>query len=148
MPGTATSFVHLKSFDGRSKFSTWLVRIATNTALAQLRRKRCRPEVHFSGYADAFSDALGALRDDSVDVEARFVLRERTELLRAAVEGLPTSLRHVIELRHKHEYSIEQIAEVTGLSIPATKTRLHRARRALRELAIRKDIHPREFEAA
>ena len=142
------SFVHLKSFDGRSKFSTWLVRIATNTALTQLRRKRCRPEVLFSGYADAFSDALGALRDDSVDVEARFVLRERTELLRVAVERLRPSLRSVIELRHKHECSIEQIAEMTGLSISATKTRLHRARCALRELAIRKDIHPRKFEAA
>lgn len=92
--------------------------------------------------------ALGALRDDSVDVEARFVLRERTELLGAAVGRLRPSLRSVIELRHKHECSIEQIAEMTGLSISATKTRLHRARRALRELAIRKDIHPRKFEAA
>lgn len=137
------SFVHLKSFDRRSKFSTWLVRIATNTALTQLRRKRCRPEVLFNG-----SDALGALRDDSVDVEARFVLRERTELLRAAVKRLRPSLRSVIELRHKHECSIEQIAEMTGLSISATKTRLHRAKCALRELAIQKDIHPRKFEAA
>ena len=129
-------------------FSTWLIRIATNTALTQLRRKRCRPEVLFSGYADAFSDALGALREDSVDVEARFVLRERTELLRAAVERLRPSLRSVIELRHRHECSIEQIAEMTGLSIPATKTRLHRARRALREMALQKDIHPRKFEEA
>ncbi len=71
-----------------SMFSTWLVTIATNAALTQLRKKRRRPEVLFSGYADAFSDALGALPDDSVDVEARFVLQERTELLRAAVERL------------------------------------------------------------
>jgi RNA polymerase sigma factor (sigma-70 family) len=132
------SFVHLKSFHGQSKFSTWLVRIATNTALMQFRRKRCRPEVLFSNCADGFSDALEVLRDDSVDVEARFVLRERTELLRAAVDRLSPSLRGVIELRHKNECSIEQIAEMTGLSISATKIRLHRARCALR-VAIRKD---------
>jgi RNA polymerase sigma factor (sigma-70 family) len=126
------SFVHLKSFDGRSKFSTWLVRIATNTGLTQLRKKRRRPEVFFSGCADTFSDSLEVLRDDSVDVETRFVLRERKELLRAAVERLRPSLRFVIELRHKHECSIEQIAEMTGLSIPAIKTRLHRARYELR----------------
>ena len=142
------SFVHLKSFDGRSKFSTWLDTIATNTALTQLRKKRRRPEVLFSSYADAFSDALEVLRDDSVDIEARFALRERTELLRAAMESLRPSLRSVIELRHKHECSIEQIAEMTGLSISTTKIRLHRARCALRELAKRKDIHPRKFEAA
>ena len=127
------SFVHLKSFDERSKFSTWLIRIAINIALIQLRKKRRRPEVLFSVYTDAFSDALGVLRDDSVDVEARFVLRERTELLRAAVERLRPSLRRVIELRHKHECSIKQITEMTGLSISATETRLHRARYALRQ---------------
>jgi RNA polymerase sigma factor (sigma-70 family) len=141
-------FVHLKSFDGRAKFSTWLVTIATNTALTQLRKKRRRPEFLFSSYVDGFSDGLEVLRDDSVDVEARFALRERTELLRAAMESLRPSLRSVIELRHKHECSIKQIAEMTGLSISAAKVRLHRARCALRELAIQKDIHPGKSEAA
>jgi RNA polymerase sigma factor (sigma-70 family) len=140
------SFVHLKSFDGRSRFSTWLVRIATNTALMQLRKTRRRPEVLFSGCADDFSNALSAVRDDSVDVEARFVLGEQTELLRAAVKRLHPSLRSVIELQHKHECSIEQIAKMTGLSIAAIKTRLHRARRALRELGIQ-NIHPRRSSA-
>jgi RNA polymerase sigma factor (sigma-70 family) len=142
------SFVHMKSFDGRSKFSTWLIRIATNTALAELRRKRRRPEVLFSAGADAFLDALGVLRDDSVDIEARLVLRKQAELLEAAVESLPPSLRCVIELWRKREYSIEQIAEVTGLSISATKTRLYRARCALRVLAMQTDIYRRKFEAA
>lgn len=142
------SFVHLKSFDGRSKFSTWLVRIATNTALTQLRKKRRRPEVLFSGCADDASDPLEVLPDDSVDVEAQFVHRERTELLRTAVERLHPSLRCVIELRHMHECSIEQIAKMTGLSISAIKTRLYRARGALRELWTEKGIDPRKFKAA
>jgi RNA polymerase sigma factor (sigma-70 family) len=138
------SFVHLKSFNGRSKFSTWLISIATNTALTQLRRKRQRPEVLFSSYTD---DVLEVLPNDSVDVETRFAHQERTDVLRAAVRRLSPSLQYVIELRNKHEYSIEQIAEMTGLSIPAIKSRMHRAKSALRQMwtnkrYIREDSRP------
>jgi RNA polymerase sigma-70 factor (ECF subfamily) len=131
------SFVHLKSFDGRSKFSTWLISIATNTALTQLRRKRQRPELLFSSSASVFSEAMEVLGEDSIDAEAGFVHREGTELLRAAMRRLHPSLRCVIELRTKHECSIEQIATITGLSISAIKSRLHRAKSALRGLWMR-----------
>lgn len=142
------SFVHLQSFDGRSKFSTWLVRIATNTALMLLRKRRNRPEILLSHYAEGFSDGTGILPDDSEDVESQVIRSQQTEMLRDAVKALHPSFRRVIELRHKHDYSVEQIAKVTGLSVPAAKSRLYRARIALRESGQLKGAFTGKFEAA
>ena len=121
------AFTHLNAFDGRSKFSTWLTRIAINTALMMVRKKRSRPESSFD------DDVLPHLRrpDPALDPERHLLARERDLKLREAVRRLPPLLREAIEIRYSQENSLIEVAARTRASIAATKTRLARARRSL-----------------
>src|SRR4030043_2299219 len=124
----------LKSFDGRSKVSTWLFRIATNEALMVLRRK----------HPDFFSIDEPVETEDGeqepVQIidwcclpENEFLSEESKARLDAAVQKLPESLRVVFLLRDINDLSTHETAEVLGLSDTAVKTRLSRARLRLRE---------------
>jgi RNA polymerase sigma-70 factor (ECF subfamily) len=125
------AYTHLDGFDGRSQFSTWLTRIVINGALQVLRKKR------FVGISIdcGFGDEEGSwdLPDRSPDAEANYLKTELDERLRAAIRSLPRTLRCVVELRLSHEGPLSEIAESAGISLPATKSRLLRARRNLRQ---------------
>jgi RNA polymerase sigma factor (sigma-70 family) len=122
------AFTHLQTFDGRSTFSTWLTRIAINSALMILRKKRSRPESSFD------DDVLGHFQipDVALDPERRFFRREGRRVLRRAVRGLPPILRDVTVMRYEREASLGEVAALTGISIAAAKSRLLRARNSLR----------------
>jgi RNA polymerase sigma factor (sigma-70 family) len=122
------AFTHLPTFDGRSTFSTWLTRIAINSALMILRKKRARPESSFD------DDAWGYFQipDPSLDPERRFFSREGKRVLRQAVHSLPPLLRDVTVIRYAQEASLGEVAELTGISVAAVKSRLLRARNSLR----------------
>jgi RNA polymerase sigma-70 factor, ECF subfamily len=127
------AFVHLNGFQERSSFSSWLTRIAINCALMLLRKKRGHLEVS----ADAMDDEFGGWnrwepRDGAESPESRCARREREELLKGAIQGLPPLLREVVQLTHGEERSMEEIAQFLGISVPAVKSRLARARTALR----------------
>ncbi len=126
------SFLHIKQFDGRSKFSTWLMRIAINSALMLLRKRRSRPEVSFESSDKALPSRQLEFLDHSVDIESGYVRLERADQLRKAVLDLRPSLRHVVEIQQRDEATITQVAESAGLSVSATKSRLLRALTALR----------------
>ena len=124
----------LKSFDGRSKLSTWLFRIATNEALMVLRRKH--PD--FLSIDEPLETEEGEL--DPVQIvdwcclpENEFLSEESKARLDAAAQKLPESLRVVFLLRDINDLSTHETAEVLGLSDTAVKTRLSRARLRLRE---------------
>jgi len=124
----------LKSFDGRSKLSTWLFRIATNEALMILRRKH--PD--FLSIDESMETEEG--EQEPVQIvdwcclpENEFLSEETRILLDAAVQTLPESLRVVFLLRDINDLSTHETAEVLGLSDTAVKTRLSRARLRLRE---------------
>ena len=124
----------LKSFDGRSKLSTWLFRIATNEALMILRRKH--PD--FLSFDESLETEEG--EQEPVQIvdwcclpENEFLSEETRKLLDAAVQTLPESLRVVFLLRDINDLSTHETAEVLGLSDTAVKTRLSRARLRLRE---------------
>ena len=121
------AFTHLYTFDGRSKFSTWLTRIAINSALMILRKKRAHPESSFDG------DMLSHLRsyDPGLDPERRLLEQERDLKLRKAVLRLPPLLREPTEIRYSEEVSVSEIAARTRASLVATKSRLLRARKSL-----------------
>ena len=126
------AFVHLKGFEGRSNFSSWLTRIATNSALMVLRKRR---GVEIS--MEQMSDDSGKYRawepaDLAETPEARYARQESEELLRNAIQRLPGIFRDVVELQHVRECSNNQIAEELGISSSAAKSRLMRARRTLR----------------
>ena len=125
------AFSRLDGFEGRSKFSTWLTRIAVNESLMLLRRRR---GVTVSLEEPAQRDGSGALEvpDQRPSPESVCSLNESRRFLLAALEFLRPTLRTVLILRDLRGYSEKEIAQALGVSSAAAKTRLHRARVALR----------------
>lgn len=124
----------LKSFDGRSKLSTWLFRIAMNEALMVLRRKH--PDV--VSIDEPVETEEG--EQEPVQIidwcclpENELLSEESRERLDVAAQKLPESLRVVFLLRDINDLSTHETAEILGLSDTAVKTRLSRARLRLRE---------------
>jgi RNA polymerase sigma factor (sigma-70 family) len=125
------AFIHLRTFDGRSSFATWLTRIAINSALMLLRKKRTKMEISFeSDPADANWHSV-QLADPSSGPETLYLQQEREHNLKQAIYRLPSNLREVIEIRNAHDVSVTEVAEIAGISVAATKSRLLRAKKAL-----------------
>jgi len=125
------AYVHLETFDGRAKFSTWLTRIAINSALMALRRRRARPETSME-IMDGETWQPREFADPAKDVEELYSRHETVEHLRQAICRLKPSLRDVVEIHQSNDGSVKEIAELAGISVAATKSRLLRARSILR----------------
>jgi RNA polymerase sigma-70 factor (ECF subfamily) len=127
------AFTHMKNFEGRSSFSTWLTRIAINSALMILRKKRNCYEVPMDGGdSNVGNFATWEPRSPIDDPESHYVRGERRKLLRKAIHQLPPVYREVIQLRQTKERSVREIAQSLDITVPAVKSRLARAKRALR----------------
>jgi RNA polymerase sigma-70 factor (ECF subfamily) len=132
-----SAFRSLHQFEGGARLGTWLHRIAINAALMKLRARRRRGEVAIEGLLPTFTDdghrrnPRPAWAESSADLLER---RETIALVRARIDQLPDDYRTVLMLRDIEELSTEETAEVLGIRPGAVKTRLHRARMALREL--------------
>lgn len=126
-------FLHLASFNGKSQFSTWLSRIAINSALMLLRKRRSHPEHSMDSFDSDQSAMIMDIPDYSESAEAHLLHSERRHKLRSAVQRLPHPLRHIVELRNC-DLPLVEIAQRTGLSVAALKARLYRARMTLRKL--------------
>ncbi len=127
----------LPDFRGDSRLSTWLHRIVVNSALMRLRTRRRRPETPIGALLPRFlEDGRQAepARSWEEPGEAAFLRRELREHVRSCVDQLPDSYRSVLVLRDLDELDTRTTARLLGLSVPAVKTRLHRARQALRTL--------------
>lgn len=135
----------LDEFRGDSQFASWLYRIAANGALMRLRRKRRAPETLAATDEDA-SDLLSGPRfasdgsysepprsDWSLRADDALQNQQLGQAIDAAVANLPDDYRVVFLLKDVDGLSNEEIGDALGLSIPAVKSRLHRARLALRE---------------
>ena len=125
------AYIHLNTFDGRSKFSTWLTRIAINSAFMTLRKKRSHPETRME-VTDGETWQYREITDQTKDVEELYEGHERVERLRRAICLLRPTLRVVVEIRQFNDRSVKEVAELAGLSVAATKSRLLRARTILR----------------
>jgi RNA polymerase sigma-70 factor (ECF subfamily) len=135
------AFVHLNKFEGRSSFSSWLTRIAINSALMLLRRKRARNEVSMEIPGDAeHAPQPRDIIDPSETPEHRYAQCESRERLDNAIPRLRPCFRTVVELHHFHEQSAAQIAETLNISVPAVKSRLLRAKSALRKSIVRNQV--------
>jgi RNA polymerase sigma-70 factor (ECF subfamily) len=127
------AFTHLNSFAGRSTFRSWFTRIAINSALIILRKRRRTAEVSLKQtHDDAESPSSWNLRDPGATPELCCVRRENERLLWDAIGRLPCNLRQPTELRYVRGYSARQIAHELGISIAASKTRLMRARKSVK----------------
>jgi RNA polymerase sigma-70 factor (ECF subfamily) len=128
------AYSHLDSFQGNSKFYTWLVRIAVNEALMKLRKRRADRTVPLDEPIDTGEDAV--IREIAVwdeNPEESYSREELARILDQAVESLKPAYRTVFILRDIEEMSIEETAQILNLSISAVKSRLLRARLQLRE---------------
>lgn len=125
------AFSRLDGFEGRSKFSTWLTSIAVNESLMLVRR---RHGVTVSLDEPAQRDGIGVLEvpDQRPSPESVCSLNESRRFLLAALDCLRPTLRTILTLRDLRGYSEKEIAQTLGVSSAAAKTRLHRARVALR----------------
>jgi len=129
-----SAFVHMGEFDGRSAFSTWLTRIAINSALMILRKKRTSHEISMDSTADSDSKpASWEMPDHSPNPEKRYAQGERENILRGAIRTLRPTIRKVIELQQLQEHSMKETAAIIGISVPAAKARLFHAKVALRK---------------
>ena len=137
------AFIHMNKFQERSSFSTWFTRIAINSALMILRKKRSSSEISIDRTDGSAGDfETWEPRSPWEDPESRYVRRERHELLRQAIQQLPPVFRDVIELLQAKECSNQEIAQSLGISVPAVKSGLARARKALRTSLLQSDSRP------
>ena len=128
------AYENLKNFQEQSKFYTWLVRIAVNEALMRLRRRRPERMVSLDEDVKTEEDSMPReVADWSPNPEQQYSQEELRDILTRTIQGLPSSFRTVFVLRDVEGLSTEETAEALGLSIPAVKSRLLRARLQLRE---------------
>lgn len=128
------AYEKLDQFQGNSKFYTWLVRIAVNESLMRLRKRRTGKLVSMD---EEVATEEGTVPRDFADwapnPEQNYNQAELAEILRKTIQGLPQGFRVVFVLRDVDGLSTEETAEALGLSVPAVKSRLLRARLQLRE---------------
>jgi RNA polymerase sigma-70 factor, ECF subfamily len=128
------AYEHLDQFKGDSKFYTWIVRIAVNQALMKLRRRKTDKSVSLDEQIDTGEDTV--VREIAAwgeNPEQQFSREELGEVLDTAIQSLDPPYRSVFLLRDVEDLSTEETAEALGLSVPAVKSRLLRARLQLRE---------------
>lgn len=128
------AYEKLDQFQGNSKFYTWLVRIAVNESLMRLRKRRTGKMVSIDEDVETEEGSVPRdLADWAPDPEQNYSQAELAEILRKTIQGLPQGFRVVFVLRDVEGLSTEETAETLGLSVPAVKSRLLRARLQLRE---------------
>jgi RNA polymerase sigma-70 factor (ECF subfamily) len=128
------AYQNLKQFQGNSKFYTWLVRIAVNEALMKLRKRKTSKTVSMDEDVETEDGSVPReVADWSPNPEQLFGQSELSDILAKTIQGLPTGFRTVFVLRDVEGLSTEETAETLGLSVPAVKSRLLRARLQLRE---------------
>ena len=124
------AFQHLKHFEGRSKFSTWLVSIANNAAIQRLRERRPHESLD-EREEDGFRPRQ--IRAWTDNPEQTYSKAETRAMIEENIGKLPSRYRIVLVLRDVQQLSNEEAATALGLGVPALKTRLIRARLMLRE---------------
>jgi RNA polymerase sigma-70 factor, ECF subfamily len=126
------AYEHLDEFQGNSRFYTWLVRIAVNQALMKLRKRRPN-QVSLDEDVDTGEETIPReVEDWGPSPEDRYEQTELSKILQTTIGELDPSFRIVFQLRDIEELSTEETAEALGLSVPAVKSRLLRARLKLR----------------
>jgi RNA polymerase sigma-70 factor (ECF subfamily) len=129
------AYTHLAAFQCRCSFQTWLTRIAINSSLMHLRKKR----LHLEASMDVFTSEGERVRsweipDPAPNPEQRYDANQRRVVLSRAVEKLSPAIREVVEHYRRDEGRLVDVANANGITLAATKSRLLRARKLLRRL--------------
>ena len=135
-----TLFNKIHTFEERAALGSWLYRVATNAALIKRRGRRPDREVSLDALLPTFlpdghrvGDREFLRADWSQTPESEALSQETRQIVRRTIEALPDQYRAVLVLRDIEGLSNEEVAAAIGESVAAVKSRLHRARMALRE---------------
>jgi RNA polymerase sigma-70 factor (ECF subfamily) len=132
------AFIHLKSFQGQSRFSTWLTRIAINEALMLLRKRR-PGHLSIEGHQSVDEESYSLeIKDPAVTPEERYGQAELKSVLVGAINELRPILKTVVNLSEIGELSTSKTAEALGVRVGTVKARTFRARRLLRDKIARR----------
>ena len=130
----------LKTFKGESQVSTWIYRIATNSALDKLRSPSFRQRGCNSLSGESIGEGEAEIMDKNAwngektpSVETSVIRKEMNECIRSVVEKLPENYRTVVALSELEGFGDDEIAGILGVSIHTAKIRLHRARARLKK---------------
>jgi RNA polymerase sigma-70 factor, ECF subfamily len=126
------AFRNLSTFDERSSFFTWATRIAINSSLMQLRKRR-----QFLLKITDYAPEDLAVKDSSPNPEALLAEKEERRVLHEAIQSLPRKLRIVVELKQFRDCSLGETAAALSISCPAVKARLYRAKETLKNRLVR-----------
>jgi len=132
-----SAFKSIDRYTGDARLSTWLHRITVNAALMKLRTQRRRPERSIETLLPAFKEDGHQANPPAPwreTAESLLDQKETRELVRRKIDELPDDHRTVLLLRDIEELDTEETARLLSVSVSAVKTRLHRARQALRTL--------------
>lgn len=144
-----SAFVHITNFDGRSRFATWLTRIAINSALGQLRKKRGIREIPMDETNTAAESRPHLeIPDRTPNPEENYNIHERREIIGAAVGRLRPRNRRVVEVHQLGEFSVKETAKILGISIAAAKARMFHARAALRRMPMLRSVRQANWSSA
>lgn len=129
------AFRYLDGFRQETKLRNWLFKIAASACIKKRRKKKCEPDQELS--LDAFpgngdKDATYDVPDWSNDPSDAVMSGELKQIMDTAIQALPHKNRLVFNLRDIEGFSTKETADILDISIESAKTRLHRARRFLR----------------
>ena len=131
-----TLFNKIHTFQGKSAFSSWVYRITLNSSYMKLRSKKKEPKISIDELLPSFNSAgfqQEKIQDWSENTESLLFTNETRGIINKAVDLLPEKERVVFLLRDVEGLSTEKVSAVLDLTIPAVKSRLHRARLFLRK---------------
>jgi RNA polymerase sigma-70 factor (ECF subfamily) len=128
----------LRRYRSEFKFSTWIYKIAHNSAVDHLRRSSNRDQALTTEFDGEQYDL--PLESRKLSPEQESERAERRAEIEQVVRGLPAAYRELVLLRHSHDMSYDEIAEVTGLPLGTVKNRLFRARETMRQQFVQRGI--------
>ncbi len=132
------AWTKLNMYDPKRKFSTWLLSITSNYCIDQIRKRRAL----LLSIDEPLPPHPALTSDKAKGPEAQMASSEQQDLVQGLLQELPEEYRTAVILRYWQEMSYEEIAETTGSTISAIKSRLFRARKQLAEISIEKGILP------
>jgi RNA polymerase sigma-70 factor (ECF subfamily) len=128
------AYESLPNFEGKSSFSTWLYRIATNFALMKLRKEKMKKVSieELKNLSNGLKNSID-FYDWSENPYLHYKNEELKEILNEAINSLPPKYKTIFILHDIEGLSIQEVAKILSLSVPTVKTRIHRSRLYLRE---------------
>lgn len=129
-----TVYEKMYQFDSNKKFAPWIYRIATNTSISALRKRKKTVMVNFDEAYSAPVDSYAPFQMG--DPHSVFEQRELHREIDAAIMALPENYRVVITLRYQMDLDNHEIAETLGISKENVEVKVHRARKALQKILL------------